>query len=270
MARTGTNSLLFVFLVLGCTSLNKEQAQAPQAPKPISTPAPPAPVESATDRATTPTSNAPITVSKEEIRMLQARLKAAGFYVGAIDGIAGPKTRSGLLRLQAACTNLKDLLENSAAGLQTSKLVSPGNSRPKSEDIRLLQVRLKDTGFDPGSIDGVWGTKTRSALLRFEAGCTMARGLPSTFEREITAANKRSPVPSEEKKYPAVAKSAGIEPDKITHNGNWSFYREKIREEQLRLRDAGFDPGPIDGILGPRTKAAMERYKKSLALKNSK
>ena len=64
-------------------------------------------------------------VSKEELRMLQARLKAAGFYVGPIDGIVGPKTRSGLLRLEAACANLKDLLETSVAGEQTAKLDNP-------------------------------------------------------------------------------------------------------------------------------------------------
>ena len=54
--------------------------------------------------------------------MLQARLKAASFYVGPVDGIVGPKTRSGLLRLQAACANLKDLLETSAVDAQTAKL----------------------------------------------------------------------------------------------------------------------------------------------------
>jgi hypothetical protein len=51
-------------------------------------------------------------------RMLQARLKAASFYAGPIDGIVGPKTRSGLLRLQAACANLKDLLETSPVDAQ--------------------------------------------------------------------------------------------------------------------------------------------------------
>jgi peptidoglycan hydrolase-like protein with peptidoglycan-binding domain len=52
--------------------------------------------------------------------------------------------------------------------------------------------------------------------------------------------------------------------------GNQVPGNEKIRQEQLRLRDAGFDPGPIDGILGPKTKAAMQRYQKSLRLKNSR
>ena len=44
---------------------------------------------------------------------------------------------------------------------------------------------------------------------------------------------------------------------------------EKIRQEQLRLRDASFDPGPIDGILGPKTKVAMQRYQKVICTENS-
>ena len=33
-----------------------------------------------------------------------------------------------------------------------------------------------------------------------------------------------------------------------------------VREVQLGLLAAGYDPGPIDGIMGPRTKAALRRY----------
>jgi peptidoglycan hydrolase-like protein with peptidoglycan-binding domain len=265
MARIVTNTLLFLFLVLGCASLNKREVQAPKAPEPI-----PAPVSSIPDdRTITPTAANP-TLSKEEIRMLQARLKAAGFYMGTVDGIVGPKTRSGLLRLQAACANLKDLLETSAVDGQTVKLDNAYNSSPKNEEIRLLQVRLKDTGFDPGPIDGVSGAKTRAAFLRFEAGCTMLKNLPPTFDRDLQTAERRTPMPSEEKSYPVAAKLVGIQSDKITTSGNQTLSSEKIRQEQSRLREAGFDPAPVDGILGPKTKAAMQRYQKSLALRNSK
>jgi peptidoglycan hydrolase-like protein with peptidoglycan-binding domain len=35
---------------------------------------------------------------------------------------------------------------------------------------------------------------------------------------------------------------------------------EHVRELQQALTNAGYDPGPIDGKLGPRTKAALRRY----------
>jgi len=35
---------------------------------------------------------------------------------------------------------------------------------------------------------------------------------------------------------------------------------ERVRELQQALTDAGYDPGPIDGKFGPRTKAALRKY----------
>lgn len=39
------------------------------------------------------------------------------------------------------------------------------------------------------------------------------------------------------------------------------------REVQKRLRDHGFDPGPIDGIRGPRTNQAIVDFKKSIGFR---
>jgi len=33
-----------------------------------------------------------------------------------------------------------------------------------------------------------------------------------------------------------------------------------VLEAQRALRDLGYDPGPIDGIFGPRTRTALEKY----------
>jgi hypothetical protein len=45
--------------------------------------------------------------------------------------------------------------------------------------------------------------------------------------------------------------------------------REEIRELQTRLKASGFDPGPIDGVVGARTTAAVQQYGTARALGNS-
>ncbi|MGH7398400.1 MAG: peptidoglycan-binding domain-containing protein [Candidatus Rokuibacteriota bacterium] len=36
-----------------------------------------------------------------------------------------------------------------------------------------------------------------------------------------------------------------------------------VREAQQALRDLGYRPGPVDGVVGPRTKGALARYQRS-------
>jgi peptidoglycan hydrolase-like protein with peptidoglycan-binding domain len=44
-------------------------------------------------------------------------------------------------------------------------------------------------------------------------------------------------------------------PVAVTAHGDW-----RVAQVQELLKEAGFNPGPIDGILGPRTKEALRRY----------
>lgn len=39
-----------------------------------------------------------------------------------------------------------------------------------------------------------------------------------------------------------------------------------VRSAQQGLSRMGFDPGPVDGVIGPRTRAAVERYQRSVGL----
>lgn len=36
-----------------------------------------------------------------------------------------------------------------------------------------------------------------------------------------------------------------------------------VREAQQALRDLGYQPGPVDGLVGPRTREALARYQRS-------
>jgi peptidoglycan hydrolase-like protein with peptidoglycan-binding domain len=265
-AKPVRNPLFLLLLISGCTPLHQQKIEVSKPADPPGVPLASKPAETPAHKTAPVATLANPTLGPEEIRLFQARLKAAGFYPAPVDGIAGPKTRSGALRLQAACANLKDLLETSTGEV----FEAPGGAqapKPNSEEIRLIQVRLKDAGFEPGPIDGRPGAKTRAAFLRFQAGCTTLKNLPATWNQE-PGASQLPTHRSAGKSHPATAQSIGIEIASSAAAGNQSPGNEKIRQEQLRLRDAGFDPGPIDGILGPKTKAAMQRYQKSLRLMN--
>jgi peptidoglycan hydrolase-like protein with peptidoglycan-binding domain len=196
-------------------------------------------------------------LSKQEIRQIQARLKAVGFDPGPIDGILGRKTRSVLLQVQAGCTIVNELVAASdmeivapAVDIQGSGLTGSVNTLTK-EEIELLQKRLKAVGLDPGPIDGILGSRTRLAISRCKSGCVALNDL-------LGSSDKR--VPRQTSEIPSAPVSAAAKSTALVSNVS---SKQEIRRAQERLRAAGFDPGPIDGILGPKTSSALEKYRSS-------
>lgn len=192
--------------------------------------------------------------NKQEIKLLQTQLKAAGFDPGPADGALGARTLTALRQLQSGCSNLKDLFESP---------MSPSSAR-SGDEIRVIQVRLKDAGFDAGPTDGVMGLKTKAALLRAQAGCTMAKDWSATSDNKVLISERMSssmPVP--ERAFQPVPSKAAPATDSVREVGGQdkSPSREEIRLLQLKLKAAGFDPGPADGILGPKTNSALEQYR---------
>ncbi|MGE3539801.1 MAG: peptidoglycan-binding protein [Candidatus Tectimicrobiota bacterium] len=51
-----------------------------------------------------------------------------------------------------------------------------------------------------------------------------------------------------------------------TQPGQQSMTQEHIRQAQEQLRSAGFNPGPIDGILGEGTRAALREFQQTYGL----
>ncbi len=145
------------------------------------------------------------------------------------------------------------------------------------DEIRLIQVRLKDAGFDVGPVDGVMGSKTKSALLRFQSGCTMVKEWSATLENQVQTSDRMpSPMPGSEKQLqPAPSKASPAiesvrdEAGKRNAAADKSPSREEIRLIQAQLKSAGFDPGPFDGMLGPKTKSALQQYRTVYGSANS-
>ena len=119
-----------------------------------------------------------------------------------------------------------------------------------SDDVRVLQRRLRHVGFAPGPIDGFFGPLTEGALRRLQAAAGLAPdGVlgPATY-KALRRARPTAPV---------LALGAGI------------ASRDGVREVgrlQRDLRALGFAPGPLDGRFGRRTEAAVERFQRSVHL----
>jgi peptidoglycan hydrolase-like protein with peptidoglycan-binding domain len=222
--------------------------------------------------------------TKEEIRLVQAQLKASGFDPGPVDGMFGVKTRSALNRLQSSCANLEDIMENSDAGIfqrqpvtQTARPNEPATKVSSKEAVRLLQVRLKDSGFDAGPIDGVLGVKTQSALLRLQSGCTLLKDLPWTLDSSFPIAERTASLASgsDKQNQMDISKSGSVAAtrnasDRVVTADAKIPSKEEIQIVQGRLKDAGFDPGPIDGVLGLKTKSALQQYQTSYGTMNAR
>jgi peptidoglycan hydrolase-like protein with peptidoglycan-binding domain len=64
-----------------------------------------------------------------------------------------------------------------------------------------------------------------------------------------------------------VDKSAAIR--QLNMAGVPDLDRDNVRQVQDALQAKGFDPGPIDGIAGPRTKTAIRNFQERYGMKAS-
>ena len=197
------------------------------------------------------------TASMDDIRRLQMRLRELSFDPGPVDGVAGAKTKAAFQRLQAGCTKLEPLGKKLPIAAQEKF-----GSFNRDETIK-IQSQLRAAGFAPGPVDGIFGNKTKAVLSQVQSGCLMAKDLNGSLELASGPTKRQLPIAAstEALKTPATQQPAMA----LDRTGAQQPARsqEETRILQLRLRDAGFDPGPFDGVMGQKTRSALQQYEES-------
>lgn len=167
-----------------------------------------------------------------EVKQLQKNLIGLGFLEGSADGSYGSKTKAAVKEFQAEF----GLSPDGNAGEATRAAVENAVVR--------LQVELKNAGFAPGTPDGHFGSKTKTALKKFQKD----RKLPETGVADTAT-------------WKAINKSStGIQA------GSGAKTASQVKQLQKALIGLGFLTGKADGVYGSKTREAVRSFQKACGL----
>lgn len=107
-----------------------------------------------------------------------------------------------------------------------------------------IQEALNRLGFDAGSADGVAGSRTERAIEAFqkEFGYTPDGRASGQLLQRLNA---------------AIARGAASPERMLRRSGMLRSYTRAVQEA---LTAHGYDPGPVDGAIGPKTREAIRAY----------
>ena len=114
----------------------------------------------------------------DAVKTLQEKLNAKGFDSGNVDGIFGAKTYAAVTAFQKANSlgvdgivgkltwaKLYDATPVNVTPVTTQPMLRTGS---RGDAVRKLQELLNALGYDCGSVDGIFGSKTYAAVLAFQ------------------------------------------------------------------------------------------------------
>ncbi|HKY94178.1 MAG TPA: peptidoglycan-binding protein [Kiloniellales bacterium] len=176
------------------------------------------------------------------VRNVQSALSQLGYSPGPIDGLMGSKTRaairayqidSGLPASGEPSVALHEHLQRTLAKQAGTPQPAPSTG-PSTTLISEVQGELRLRGYDIPSISGVLDTATVSAIKRYQSDASL------TVDGRVTD------------ELLAQLRSGRTDPG--------VDYRAQVKSVQQALNSRGYDAGPADGALGPRTRGAIRAF----------
>ncbi|HEX7969464.1 MAG TPA: peptidoglycan-binding domain-containing protein [Stellaceae bacterium] len=141
---------------------------------------------------------------------------------------------------------------------QAQSANGPAYEKPLSaQAVHDVQARLKALGYYRGPADGAWGPSTRAAVERLQR------------DRHIAVTGQLNQ---------ATVTAMGLDPNRLMARGYEprpaapneraavTVGPQTTQAVQARLRRAGYYRGPVDGVWGPNTRVALERFQRDRRL----
>ena len=123
------------------------------------------------------------------------------------------------------------------------------------QDAEKIQSRLADLGLYKAPIDGIWGKGSRAALMAFKQKNALGSSDKWDKETQIALFREAGEAPGDSQE--------SISSGSILLNPSSSQDARKI---QTRIQELGLYKGPIDGIWGKGSQAALNAFKKQNSL----
>ena len=229
----------------------------------------------------------------ENIALLQTALTELAFYSGEIDGVYGKGTRTAVRSFQAEHALTVDGVAGPATlrkiaeltGIQIGDAPSSGETAPdedvaspgglfggvyttlqvgsQGDRVRVLQRALAALGFDPGAIDGDFGTGTQTAVKAFQAivGLTAdGKAGKLTLSKLETYFDAQGNLIS----GPIVTTPPAYQQPSRTLR--YGMAGEDVRYTQQRLAELGYFTGTADGQFDSGTLTAVKAFQRRNSL----
>ena len=122
------------------------------------------------------------------------------------------------------------------------------------QTILVMQRCLISLGYDTGGVTGTWNTQTETMAYRYASSKDLNPYTDGYQVGQLLILDCATR---------AVQLNDQTMLAEISQLGSYAAPvapGESLASMQRCLRDMGFDPGPIDGIKGPRTEAALIRW----------
>lgn len=200
------------------------------------------------------------------VSRLQQRLKDLGYYTIKVDGIYGVGTQSAVRAFQ----RVNNLTQTGTANSYTQQVLYSSAALPlndytsnyvylsrgsRGSAVTRLQSRLAALGYYYGSLDGIYGSATQTAVRRFQS----RNGISATGAADVNTQTVLFGSGAI-----ANGSSGGSSVGYVyLHYGSRGTAVTRL---QQALKDKGYLKGKVDGIYGDQTFDAVKSFQRAKGL----